>query len=305
MAARRQRTAWRMPRIIAVATQAMLALAMVAPAIAGDAPFTRKAESSFTEVTNPDGSATDTVVTSSFMPDMLYDPGRHTYRFLLIEQNARAIIRTGIEGADSHITVTAWDSGKKPYDKRLWTIHSKADVGGKWGEFYRAVKFGCCGAEDAYALYNLLTGRHAFSCTSRIMEVDVPNTDTRRYISYLSTNAASGYTWDRQYPHGIGALTLATHDHIVDRVLFESNNDDLDWTPKLTLTDAKHAKGTNSLTLWSANHHARPDAVGGYTVTLRFAGGLRARIPVRHDRFDLRRAHFPASIRARRLSAPK
>lgn len=265
-------------------------------------PFVRKAESKISETVGPQGIV-KTVVNTTFAVDTIYDSNSKKFSDVLISQRIESKFISGTEGADSTIDVIAWVAGKEKYDTKLWVINVSADAGGKWYDFYRTVKYGCCGAEDSYDAFDFKTGKHVFSYTSDPVFVNIPNTPIKRDISYISSNAFSGFKYSDQYPRGVGVLTISTDGIVIDQVIFESDDRELAWSPKLSLTDAKEPKGVSRLTLWNADGKAKAELVKAFSVKLLFYG-TEIIVPVNGDRFDTQKVVTPKSITIRRVPLP-
>ena len=214
-----------------------------------DEVFVRKAESSVSETPGPQGPV-KTVVNTVFAFDSLYDPKRKGFTDVLISQRIESTYHSGREGADSILEAVAWISGQEKYDTKLWLIEDRADAGGRWGDYYRATRYGCCGAENVHRVFSYRTGKYAFSFTTDPVAVDIPNTPVKRDIFYISANAASDYEHGKQYPRGVGILTISGDDIPMDRIIVETDDRELAWSPKISLIDEKKPKGTSRLSLW-------------------------------------------------------
>lgn len=266
-----------------------------------DQSFVRKSESSISESAGKEG-VIKTVVNSTFAVDTIYNPINKKFLDVLISQKLTSIFIPGRESADSTVEVVAWISGKNRYDTKLWAIKAGADEGGKWGDFYRTINYGCCGAETAYNAFDFKTGKHAFSYTAEPVFVDIPNTPIKRNISYVSSNAISDYIYAKQYPRGVGVLTISADGTVIDQVIFETDDKELAWSPKLSLTDANEPKGVSSLSLWHADGIGKADLVKAFSVKLFFYDGMEIIVPVNSDRFDLKKSALPKAVTIRRIS---
>lgn len=264
-------------------------------------PFVRKAESSVSEGIGPQGPF-KTVVNTVFAVDILSDPKRKGISDVLITQRIESTIRSGVAGADSNLEAVAWINGLDKYDTKLWVIKDRADAGARWGDFYRTTKYGCCGAENVYRAFSYITGKYAFSFTTEPVFVDIPNTPIKRDISYLSAKAASDYEYRKQYPRAVGMLTISADDSTIDQIIVETEDKELEWSPKLSLIDAEEAKGTSRLSLWRSNGVSKTEAVKAFSVKLFFYDGMEIIVPVNGDRFDIQKSVLPKSVSIRRVS---
>lgn len=266
-----------------------------------DQPFVRKAESSVSESSGPEGTV-KTVVNTTFSVGTLYDSKSQNFSDVLFYQRIESKYVSGREGADSFIDVVAWITRKTKYDTKLWAIKAGADAGGRWGDFYRTINYGCCGAEDSYNVFDIRTGKHAFSYTAEPVFVDIPNTPIKREISYISSNAASDFSYAKDYPRGVGVLTISSQDSIIDQVIFESDDGELAWSPKLSLTDEKEPKGVSRLSLWHSNGKGGSDNVKAFSVKLVYYEGMEIIVPVNGDRFDIQKIVLPKAVSVRHLA---
>lgn len=259
--------------------------------------FSTKLESSAVEE-----PGRQTVINASFAFTSLYTAEQRTFTTVLISQRIESTTRSGVEGADSHLEATAWITGRRSYDTKLWVIKDSADRGEEWGDFYRTTKYGCCGAENIYRAFNLRTGTHVFSFSAEPVFIDVPNTTIKRSISYISANAAD----DGPTPSkAIGLLTLSSNEAQIDRILIESDDRELAFSPQVSALDGKEAKGASRLSLWPSSGENKPEAVRGFSAKLSFYDGMEAVIPVSEDRFALQNATLPKTIKIRRISPGK
>lgn len=265
-------------------------------------PFVKKAESGFAETTDAEGLVQN-IVNTNFSLSGIYDPKRQQPFDVLVSRRIESTYRPGVEGADSTLEAVAWVSGKARFDTQLWVIRDSADAGEQWGDFYRTTKFGCCGAEDTHRAYSFTTGEYAFSFTTEPVSVDIPNTPIKRDISYISANAQTNFEYFKKYPRGIGVMTLFAGNSTIDRIILESDDGELAWSPKLSLVDAKEVRGTPRLSLWHSNGVNRTEAVTAFSVKLSYYEGMDVIVPVNGDKFDVQKAVLPQSVTVRRISA--
>ena len=274
-------------------------LASVAARAQASAPFTTKAESAFYEsVTKDSGWVRRTVNTRFDFKSVCLD-GKRDYQDLLIVQTFDRTFRSSEEGSRSLITLKALRSLKRKYDTVLWTTTYPADAGEPWDDYYRAVKFGCCGAENVTTLLQLRSGKSVVAYTGEPVFVEIPNSPVKRIVSYLSANAAEGFAG--QPAKAVGVLTLSSDEKIIDRIVLLSDSTEMAWTPKLSLLSPREPSGTSTrLDLWDSEKNPSAEGVTGFRVRINFWEESDAMIPVRHDRFDIDPAWTKAPVRFER-----
>lgn len=266
-------------------------------------PFVKKAESIVTETTDPQGKV-KTVINTVFTFESLYDAKRKKHFDVLISRRIKSTSISGKEGTNSNIETTAWITGKEKFDTKLWSIKDSADDGNRWKDFYKTTKYGCCGTENIHRAFDIKTGKHAFSFTTDPVFVDIPNTQIKRDISYISVMATEGFEYRKKYPNGVGTLTISAGNSSIDRIIIETKNKDLElmWSPKLSLINDKELKGTSDLSLWQSNGVSTSEAVKAFSVKLFFYEGMKIIIPVNGDRFDIQKIVLPKSVSIRHIS---
>lgn len=267
-------------------------------------PFTLKSESSVSEQFDKRGIVRTTINTS-FSFTKLYISQEDKFEDVLISKKIKRTLISGREGADSHIEVVAWIKGKSKYDTKMWTINDCADSGGLLLDFYKTTKYGCCGAEDIQRAFNIKTGKYVFSFTVDpvVAEIIIPKDRIERYIAYLSANATDTKCTKNNLPDSaIGSLTLTDGGTQIDRILIESNDKELNWSPKISLVNNKEVKGVSKLSIWPKVYSGKSGAVKDFSVKLFYYDGMEAIIPIKNDKFDISNSLLPKSIMVKRIS---
>jgi hypothetical protein len=268
-------------------------------ALAGDG-FIRTSESSASEAPGADGVARRTLLNTTFHFDTLVLPSVAAPVAVLVEQRIESWSIAGMEGGDSILETQAWENGTGRYDRRRWVIRDHADAAARWGDFYRTTRHGCCGGEDVHRAFDFETGEFLFSYTTDPVVVSVPNAATKRYVSWLSALAAADFEHvDRQ--GAVGELTMWSDAGVVDRLVFESDDPELTWSPEVRLVDERERNGVTRLSLWSSEGASGSAAVSGFVARLSFGDGRDFEIPVAMDRFDEARANLTEGVRVVRV----
>jgi hypothetical protein len=278
---------------------AILMLGVIPAPAQLNAPYTRKAESAFYETTTKDSGWVRRTVNTRFDFTSVCLDGKRDYQDVLLVQTVDRTFRSSEEGSHSQIALKALWSVKRRYDTVLWSSVCPADAGEPWGDYYRATKFGCCGAENVTTLLQLRSGSRVVSYTGEPAFVEIPNSQVKRIISYLSANAAEGFGGSP--PNAVGVLTLSSDEKVIDRIVLTSDSTDMAWTPKLGLLSVREPSGTAvRLDLWDSEKNPTAEGVTGFAVRINFWDESDATIPVRHDRFDIDSASTKAPVRFER-----
>ncbi len=285
-----------------------LTLQCVAAASFAASPYATKAESTASESYGPDG-AVQTTVNTSFAFTSLYNPSQQNFTDSLIALRIANTAYSGRGAANPKLEATAWVDGKSKYDTKLWTINDCADAGWQSGDFYWTSKYGFDGTDNLLRAYNIRTGKYAFSFTSEpaTVSIAVPNNSIKRYVSYLAKLTKESACRKNELPDGaIGSLTISNGDAQLDSIIFETGDNYLVQSTKITLVNDKEVKGTSNLSIWGPADFGNPsDIVKGFSVKVLFRDGMEATIPVNNDKFDLSRASLPKTVKIRRIDTEK
>ncbi|HOF16235.1 MAG TPA: hypothetical protein PLF32_06215 [Bacteroidales bacterium] len=79
----------------------------------------------------------------------------------------------------------------------------------------KAVKYGCCGAEDYYQAFNSLTHNKLMDYESKLYIIDIPNSPIEGYLGFF----VAGYE-PKEEKMIIGTLTFTDGDNIINKVNF-------------------------------------------------------------------------------------
>lgn len=285
----------------------LLAQSIAVSSVAAPA-FTTKAESSASESSGSDGVAR-TIANTSFAFTTLYNPNKNNYTDALIALRIESSTVSGRESANPKLDAVAWVGDKKQYDAKLWSISDCADAGWQLGDFYVTSKRGMDGESSILRAYNLSTGKYVFSFTTEPVSVDiaVPKDNIKRYMSYLARIRKDSECRKNELPESaVGALILSDGESQMDRVLFESGDEGLLVSPKISLVNNKEVKGVPTMSIWGpAEFASKSEAVKGFSVKVVFQDGSEAVVPVANDNFDIPKATLPKSIKLRRVAVEK
>lgn len=275
-------------------------------------PTEIKLESSFSESLSRDG-VVQTTINTTFVPTSLYSPQKKDHISALLTQRFENTSLSGRESGRSKLEVIAWISGKQKYDTKLWTINDCAETGALLHDFYQTTEYGCCGAESLHHAYNLNTGKFMFSYSTEPLSVDISflgipqQTSLRRRISYISRGAQESACHKVTLPKtAIGTLTLSdafSEDSTkLDQIVLESNDGELAWSPKVSVLSKEDPNGAKHTLVMYKDYINPTEAVKGFSVKAFYYQGMEVIIPIINDRFDIKGATLPASIKLRRVA---
>jgi hypothetical protein len=302
-----------MRRGIALSVAALAASSAFVAAAAPAPTFRRQAQVTVEETPVPEGGWDRKIVQPRLEFFTLWpDPGAPGEpEEILLEQVFTVHQRTDQEGMPSTLTATAWKSGKKRYDTKLWSIADDANEADifRWGELYRTTQHGCCASENVERIYDLRTGKLAAVSTVTPGVVEVPNTPVRRIVAYHSTAGVEGPPEAEKMNRLLGVLTLSARTEILHRIaiVYAGTGEDREsFSPELILrVDGKDGESGTDVSLWSAEKNPIPENIRGFRVEMTFPGpdekGDVLRVPVEKDDFDLEHATVPPGLKLVRV----
>lgn len=170
------------------------------------------------------------------------------------QQNIKLI--GGAEGQESKIklTISNRDDEFQPFE-----FTTEADELFIEGGIIKSVKYGCCGAEDSYKLFNSSTLKEVMSYKARLYQIEIPNSKIKGYI---------GYTSGSYYPNDNGQMILGTLEfsdgkQLLKKIHFETKSKELfdqvsRFVPEMEFIPLgerdKIKKEGQILILWSKNN---------------------------------------------------
>jgi hypothetical protein len=191
----------------------------------------------------------------------------------------------GVEGAHETVNVVAWR--KDTPGTTLWTLKAAGSEGKPLNDFYEVTWFGCCGGWNEKSYFSLRTGKKVFSSSTddenALLEIDVPNTRTKRYLTYKYVNSGKQ----------IGQLQFGDSEAVFQTVSIKEPSKGR--PPTITLRVAGKPDST-SISLWPNDGDKSGKAVSGVSVVLVYEVGDRHEevvIPIENDRMSLQKARLP------------
>lgn len=198
------------------------------------------------------------------------------------------------EGQQGSVKVQAWMGKDASPNEKLWTIDQEGDEGAVDGRFYRVTKHGCCGAEDTYVFFNIMSGAKAFMSTGPLFQIEVPNTYSnglKRYISFRSDMASIPFPESKDTEKLAGVLEYGSESRVLARVMvrFKGERQDM-GTPKIATLYRQKLTDASPLELWGADKKNDPSSLSGFSIVLSYDRNIRIVIPVSNDMVEVTRA---------------
>ena len=300
-------------RRIALSLAVLAVSAALAAAAAPAQTFRRQVQVTVEETPLPDGGWSRKIVQPRLEFFTLWpDPGTPGEpEEILLDQVFTFQQRTDLEGIPSTLTATAWKSGKRRYDTKLWSLSdegNEADIF-RWGELYRSTQHGCCASENVQRLYDLRTGKLAAVSTVKPAVVEVPNTPVRRLVAYHGAAGVVSPPELGKIPRLLGVITLSSRAEVLHRVAVvdaATGGDRPEFSPELILrVDGKDGDVGPDVSLWSAEKNPVPANIGGFRAELSFLTTDDKKdfvvVPVLKDDFDLEHATVPSTLKLVRV----
>ena len=159
-------------------------------------------------------------------------------------------------------------------------------------DYYMAINFGCCGAEDFGKLYNYTREEEILAFNHKYYRIDVPNSPIKLFLGYSHEES------DHEQLE-LATLSLATLEGLVNKVNFKFENtedsEDVIWyfSPEINLSSQNEKDrifdNGLSMQLWSSNHQKDIDKITRFFITINFLGDSSGRkatytIPITNGR---------------------
>lgn len=227
-------------------------------------------------------------------PDNIASDEQFRTLLLLEEFRSERILRA--EGQQGSVTVEAWIGKDDSPGEKLWTIQQEGDEGAVADRFYRITKHGCCGAEDTFVFFNIMSGVKVFTSTGQLFQMEVPNTSNslKRYVAYRSDMASIPYPESNNRNSLAGVLEYGSEAKVLARVMirFNGNREDT-GTPKIQMLYRQKFTDSSPLELWGANKKNDKSSLSGFSIVLSYNRNDRIVIPVMNDTLQITRAGTP------------
>ena len=175
----------------------------------------------------------------------------------------------GQEGQNSSITVEIYNI---PDSKKISTIEANADDISIFTDFYKTVKYGCCGAESYSELATLWENKTFLKYNSKYYYIEIPNARINFYLGFLVDSRDEGNLilgelyFAQSMPKSVAGKNIISHDfRTVNKVIFKVRNKELfdrivPFCPEMTLVKNNEEdqlidyQDHQELRLWSYNN---------------------------------------------------
>jgi hypothetical protein len=215
------------------------------------------------------------------------------FRTLLLLEEFRSERILRAEGQQGSVTVQAWIGKDDSPGEKLWTINQEGDEGAMADRFYRITKHGCCGAEDTFVFFNIISGAKVFTSTGQLFQIEVPNASNtlKRYVAYRSDMASIPYPESNNPNNLAGVLEYGSDAKVLARVMirFRGNREDT-GTPKIQMLYKQKFASSSPLELWGADKKNDRSSLSGFSIVLSYSRNNRIVIPVSNDRLEITKA---------------
>jgi hypothetical protein len=166
------------------------------------------------------------------------------YTLLVSKLNSKFI--GGTEQAINKLNVKAFIDNDRSFDKLIWEINKEEEEPvGAWGDYYKTVVHGCCGAEDSYTIYDIDTGKEFIKFS------ELQRTVSPYYLNYgfLSFNSMgftdpSDKTIIGYFYHIKENLKTNTDDLTTYSVHSKKEDGEIAFTPEISLKNKRWLKDT-------------------------------------------------------------
>lgn len=231
---------------------------------------------------------------TSVYPENVASDDQFRTLLLLEEFQSERILRG--EGQQGSVTVQAWIGKDASPSEKLWAINHEGDEAAVADRFYRITKHGCCGAEDTYVFFNIMTGSKVFTSTSELFRIEVPNTSNAltRYVSFRSDMASLQAPESEKLQSFVGTLEYGSESKVIGRVIIRLRGEREDMgTPKIRALYRQKLTDSSPLELWGRDKKNDRSSLSAFSLVVSYDKNTRIVIPVSNDALELTRATAP------------
>ena len=228
------------------------------------------------------------------------DPAK---RWMILLEEFRDEWYPGMEGTKGRIKVEAKIGRYPNANQKVWTIETAGDRGGASGYFYKATKYGCCGAPTTYQWFSLITGERLFISTNEPLVILRPLNDAKllnRYIAYHASDAILSPKEAEAVKGLVGVLQYASEKGIAAKILIRARSGKWDAgnNPQAAIRyQGKDHTPTDSEGSWlmldGYNTMVGKGYFSEFSIKLIWYSGQEVLIPVENDQLQLNKAKAP------------
>ncbi len=140
-----------------------------------------------------------------------------------------------------------------------------------YSQFFRVVKYGCCGDENYFEFYNL-NDELILQSNEKYFFIEVPNSKLELFAGFNNEIIDKGKLI-------LGKLTLSSLDGEINSIVFKAESEDdyenmIPWfTPEIEIVKKENQdeiKNDNKLVLWSKNEAEGINMIDGFSLKITF-----------------------------------
>lgn len=219
--------------------------------------------------------------------------------WLVLRESVWTDRQFGVEGADSKVTVEAFDGDN--LSRLKWKLQEPGDRGEVYDTFYKLTKWGCCGSPNKYTYYSLRDGKRLYSATvedlfwvfgsARPTNAENGTSEPRiRYISYEDNPLLEP---DGKLAGFTGVLRFGSDRRVIREIEIHSPR----GLGPQGLTVLSNGKRYLPGTPPEMSGEQNGDVITTFEVSLRFVDGTELRLPVEQDDINLRDLKIPTGYK--------
>jgi hypothetical protein len=220
-------------------------------------------------------------------------------RWMTLLEEFRHSWYPGMEGTSGRIKVEAKIGRYPNANQKIWTVEVEGDDGEAQSYFYKATKYGCCGAPRTYQWFSLITGEKLFVSTDELLVILRPLRSNllNRYFAYHDSGAIILPKEGDASKGLVGIIQYGSEKGIAQKILVHARSGkwDVGDEPKVgILYQGKiHTpihSGGDGLMLEGYNMRTDKAFFSGFSIKLNWYGGQEVVIPVENDELQINKA---------------
>ena len=263
--------------------------------------LSRATTSTITSEVDKYGNAVITTTNRQFthkevFPSHIFGSSQNFWMVLLEE--FRSDWSPGIEGKRATVKVDGWAGDFPNPRKKVWTILSEGDEGHVHDNYYKIIRYGCCGSLSTQMWFSLIDGQKVFTSTITPIRVIVPNSnaDLTRYFAWHDSGASISPIERKKMKDLAGVLQYGSERKVFQRLLLRSGKELYLTKTAFRYQDKLHDNQMSlesGLMLWGVDKQTTKTALSNFSVILTFNNMFEVEIPVENDELQVGKAKLP------------
>ena len=157
---------------------------------------------------------------------------------LLIKETSTTTQLDGAEGNHTEL-VCEFIYNHNVNDPKNFELRHECDDIEFDSDYYRTVKYGCCGAETYFELYNYKNPTPLLKYNSHLLKITGSNDNKTYFFGYLPVNRPN------KKDLILGTLYFASDEETINEITFKAKNREiykniLPWTPRMNFSPKKY-----------------------------------------------------------------